>query len=179
MSGDADTRPESVSEGLALLDHHFFASDAPGEKYLRADSFRESVIRLIVFDMHLAIEEPLRAHIYDVLAPRSERKDETVAYVKGLPSRAALELAAQLGVIESAVHESLRRLNSLRNRAAHHWDLGEPLGHHSEKAGPLSWNGQPLTAEAVKDGFLREYGGIYAALLASWRAAHETADAPR
>ena len=61
MSGDA--RPESVSEGLALLEHHFFASADPGEKYLRADSFRENVIRLIVFDMHLAIEELLRAHI--------------------------------------------------------------------------------------------------------------------
>jgi hypothetical protein len=172
MSGDAGERPESVSEGLALLDHHFFASDDPGARYLRADSFRENVIRLIVFDMHLAIEELLRAHIYDALALRSERKDETPDYVKGLSSRAALELAAQLGVIDAEVYERLRRLNSLRNRAAHHWDLGEPLRHRSGTADPLSWNGKPLTPEVVKDEFLTVYGSIYDALLASWRAAH-------
>ncbi len=172
MSGDADERPESVNEGLALLEHHFFAGDDPGAKYLRADSFRENVIRLIVFDMHLAIEELLRAHIYDSLSPRSERKEETVEYVKGLSSRAALELAAQLGVIEAHVYERLRLLNALRNRAAHHWDLGEPLRHRSAAPGALSWNGRPLTPAVVKDEFLTVYGSIYAALLASWRAVH-------
>jgi hypothetical protein len=172
VSAEADERPESVSEGLALLDHHFFPSEDPGAKYLRADSFRENVIRLIVFDMHLAIEELLRAHIYDQLSLRSEHKDETVEYVKGLPSRAALELAAQLGVIDGEVHERLRRLNSLRNRAAHHWDLGEPLKHRSASAGSLSWNGEPLTADVVKNQFLNLYGSIYSELLASWRAAH-------
>ena len=42
MSWDAGERPESVSEGLALLDHHFFGSEDPGASYLRADSFREN-----------------------------------------------------------------------------------------------------------------------------------------
>ncbi|HEY2200812.1 MAG TPA: hypothetical protein VGH56_02910 [Solirubrobacteraceae bacterium] len=168
-----------MSEGIALLDHHFFASGDPGARYLRADSFRENVIRLIVFDMHLAIEELLRAHIYDTLSHRSERQDETVDYVKGLGSRAALELAAQLGVIDAEVYASLRHLNSLRNRAAHHWDLGEPLRHRSGTAGQLTWDGRPLTPEVVKDEFLSLYGAIYTSLLARWRAAHSAADAGR
>ncbi len=173
MSGDA--RPESVSEGLALLEHHFFASGDPGEKYLRADSFRENVIRLIVFDLHLAIEELLRAHIYDELSRRSQRRDETVDYVKGLSSRAALELAAQLGAIDAHLYERLRELNSLRNRAAHHWEPGAPLGHRSGAPGApylLSWGGRPLTPDLVKGEFLSVYGSIYDALLESWHAAH-------
>jgi hypothetical protein len=182
MSGDAGNRPESVSEGLALLDHHFFASDDPGERYLRADSFKENVIRLIVFDMHLAIEELLRAHIYDALSRRSQRGDDTVDYVKGLPSRAALELAAQLGAIDATVYERLRELNSLRNRAAHHWELGEPLRHRTGALGAsyvLSWSGRPLTPELVKGEFLAVYGSIYDALLGTWQVAHPAPGAAR
>ena len=78
MSGEDADPPHSVEEGLALLDSHFFGREDPDEKYLRADSFRENVIRLIVFDMHLAIEELLRALVFDALSARSSRRGETV-----------------------------------------------------------------------------------------------------
>jgi hypothetical protein len=175
MGDPAESRPESVEEGLALLGHHFFGSEDPADRYLRADSFRENVIRLIVFDMHLAIEELVRALVFDVLSLRSERREETAYYVKGLSSRQVLDLAVQLGVIDDPVYERLRDLNTLRNKAAHQWELTEPLAHRSGTVSEpylLSWQGERLTPEVVKDEFLGVYGAIYATLLGTWRKAH-------
>ncbi|HXB16670.1 MAG TPA: hypothetical protein VNV44_13125 [Solirubrobacteraceae bacterium] len=175
MTRDAAQRPESVEEGLALLDYHFFPAGDPASRYLRADSFKENVIRLIVFDMHLAVEELLRAHIFDALSQRSQRRGETVRYVEALSSRQALDLAAQLGVIDGATYGRLRDLNRLRNRAAHHWDVDDPLRHRSSAAAEhdrLSWDGGELTPDRVRSEFLSAYGDIYAGLLESWREAH-------
>ena len=167
--------PESVKEGIALLGYHFFPGEDPAEKYLRADSFRENVIRLIVFDMHLAIEELLRAHIHGALSRSSASMGATSDYVKGLSSRQALDLAVELGVIDASDHRRLRELNSLRNRAAHHWELDEPLRHRSGTVTEpflLSWNGGRLTPKVVEGEFLKVYGAIYSELLSRWRSAH-------
>ena len=172
-----DREPESVREGLALLDYHFFAQEGEG-KYLRAESFRENVIRLIVFDMHLAIEELLRSHVFETLTARSRQKDATVDYVKALSSRQALDLAVQLGVIDSEVYERLRELNALRNRAAHHWRLSDPMRHRgSGEPDPLVWKGKRLTAGAVRHEFLPLYGEIYESLHGSFTDAHRQAPA--
>jgi hypothetical protein len=176
MSGARGNEPEGVKEALALLDFHFFPSDDESEKHLRADAFRENVIRLIVFDMHLAIEELLRSHVFDALSARSEVKSEhRISYVKGLASRQVLELAAQLGVIDSEVYGRLLALNALRNQAAHHWQLDEPITRRSGGASeqyPLTWEGQRLTPGIVKADFSTVYGEIYVALFESWLAAH-------
>jgi hypothetical protein len=171
----SEETPESVREGLALLEYHFFPGQDPAEKYLRADSFRENVIRLIVFDMHLAIEELLRAQIHDTLARSSASKGDTDGYVRALSSRQALDLAAQLGVVDAAEYKHLRELNSLRNRAAHHWQLDEPLRHRSGPAPEpylLRWNDARLTPKVVEGEFLEVYGAIYVRLLGEWRRAH-------
>jgi hypothetical protein len=170
---DSD-QPESVREGLALLDYHFFPQ-GDDDRYLRGDSFQENVIRLIVFDMHLAIEELLRSLVFDSLSRHSAQRQETAAYVKGLASRQALDLAVQLGVIDAPRYEQLRELNALRNRAAHHWDLDGPILHRSGDASPalpLSWRGRRLTPHVVKHQFLAVYGDIYRALFSAWRGAH-------
>jgi hypothetical protein len=175
-----DPEPESVREALALLDYHFFPQGGE-QKYLRADSFHENAIRLVVFDMHLAIEELLRSHLLDALSARSAEKDATVDYVKALSSRQALDLAVHLGVIDARVYDRLRELNSLRNRAAHHWHLEEPIRHRSHRDGepePLVWGGRRLTPAAVKKDFLAVYGGIYESLLDSWTQAHPQAGKP-
>jgi hypothetical protein len=182
MTRDAQQRPESVEEGLALLDYHFFPGDDPAGKYLRGEAFKDNVVRLIVFDMHLSIEELLRAHVFDVLSQRSRRRGETAHYVEGLSSRQALDLAAQLGVVGGAVYERLRDLNRLRNGAAHHRVLDDPLRHRSGAGSEhdlLSWYGGALTPDRVKSEFLSVYGDIYAALLKRWCEAHpEQAAAP-
>ena len=164
--------PESVKEGLELLRGHFFA---PDEGYDRADAFRENAIRLVVFDMHLAIEELLRSHVFDALQASSSQKAETVDYVKGLSSRQVLDLSAQLGVIDSPLYDRLRELNTLRNKAAHHWALEEPIKHRSgADTGTfgLVWKGARLTPDVVTGPFSELYGGIYTSLFESWVGTH-------
>jgi len=173
----APDEPQSVREGLALLDYHFFPQ-AADNRYLRADSFRENVIRLIVFDMHLAIEELLRSQVFDSLSQRSAQQQETADYVKGLSSRQVLDLAVQLGGIDAHVYEQLRELNALRNRAAHHWDLNGPIVRRSGEATaafPLAWRGKPLTPAVVRDEFLDVYGHTYRSLFDAWLQAHRGA----
>jgi hypothetical protein len=175
MTVDGAERPESVEEGLALLDYHFFPGEDPAAKYLRGESFKDNVIRLIVFDMHLAIEELLRSHVFDALSQRSTRRGETARYVEGLSSRQALDLAVQLGVIDGGVHGRLRDLNRLRNGAAHHREVDDPLRHRPGAPADhdlLRWEGGALTPDRVKCEFLSVYGDIYVELLASWREAH-------
>jgi hypothetical protein len=174
MSTPTPSEPEAVRDALQLLDYHVSAAGSDNEEHARASLLRENVIRLIVFDMHLAIEELLRSQVFDALAPRSSlARQRTVAYVKDLTSRQVLDLAVELGVIDGRRYERLRELNGLRNKAAHHWDLsrrtrpGEPA-----EPDPLAWEGRPLTPEAVRKEFLPAYREIYASMLSAWTAAH-------
>src|SRR5579863_5316075 len=126
MSTPPPSEPEAVRDALQLLDYHVSGSD--NEEHARAALLRENVIRLIVFDMHLAIEELVRSQVFAALAPRSSlAREQTIAYVKDLTSRQVLDLAVELGVIDGTRYERLRELNGLRNKAAHHWDLNRRI----------------------------------------------------
>jgi hypothetical protein len=174
MSAPSPSEPEAVRDALLLLDFHFSGAPSHKEEHTRAAVLRENVIRLIVFDMHLAIEELVRSRVFDALAPRSSLpREQTTAYVKDLTSRQVLDLAVELGVIDGTRYERLRELNGLRNKAAHHWDLNRriPRGDRPEPD-PLSWEGRPLTPEAVRTDFLPAYREIYVSMLSAWTEAH-------
>jgi hypothetical protein len=176
VSDPTTGEPESVTEARALLDFHFFPAGEGDDEYLRADAFRENAIRLVVFDTHLAIDELLRSLVFDALAEQSSIGSERrVGYVQDLASRQALDLALQLGVVSVSLYKKLRDLNTLRNRAAHHWELDQPMTHRSGGATrqhPLTWKGRRLTPELVRTGFSRVYGEIYSVLLERWRDSH-------
>jgi hypothetical protein len=61
MTDTSDQEPDRASdfarEGRELLDAFYFPDDEDG----RAKEFRENAIRLIVFDLHLAIEDLLKS----------------------------------------------------------------------------------------------------------------------
>jgi hypothetical protein len=175
MSAPSPSEPEAVRDALQLLDYHFFGPGRSDEEHTRAALLRENVIRLIVFDMHLAIEELVRSQVFDALGPRSALgREQTIAYVKDLTSRQVLDLAVELGVIDGPRYERLRELNGLRNKAAHHWDLSRRGGPGDPDAPdrPLSWNGTPLTPDTVRNAFLPAYREIYSSMLGAWTAAH-------
>jgi hypothetical protein len=174
VSASTPQEPEAVRDALQLLDYHFSATGTDNDEHTRAAVLRENVIRLIVFDMHLAIEELLRSQVFDALGPRSALgRAQTIAYVKDLTSRQVLDLAVELGVIDGPRYERLRELNGLRNKAAHHWDLNRRIrrGDRAEPD-PLAWDGLPLTPEAVRNEFLPAYREIYSSMLSAWTASH-------
>lgn len=176
MSTQPGREPDAVREARSLLDFRFFPGSDTEDRYRRADAFRENAIRLVVFDTHLAIDELLRSLVYDALARESALGAERRAgYVKDLASRQALDLALQLGVIGVSLYKKLRDLNSLRNRAAHHWDLDEPISHRSGGTTgehPLTWKGRQLSPTLVRTDFSREFGEIYRSLYRRWTDAH-------
>jgi uncharacterized protein YutE (UPF0331/DUF86 family) len=156
--------PQAVGEGRELLDLNFFPSEGK-DRYSRAEEFRENAIRLIVFDLQLAIEELLKAAIHRRIAEHSVLDpDRDIEYVKGMNGSAAIDLAARLGVIDAERHQELVELNGLRNRAGHRWVLDEPeLGPKGPKPGsyPLRWKGGRLTPKRVREQFLPHYSDLY------------------
>ncbi|MGH2911333.1 MAG: hypothetical protein ACRDJ3_02535 [Solirubrobacteraceae bacterium] len=168
MASVSDQEPDAVREGRELLDAFYF----PDDEYGRAEEFRENAIRLIVFDMHLAIEDLLKFFLHARVTEQSVLDaDADINYIKELNSRQAIDLAARLGVINLELHGNLVELNSLRNRAGHTWSLGEPeMGPDGPKPGkfPLRWKGKRLTPEIVKDEFLPLYGRIYEGLFGAY-----------
>jgi hypothetical protein len=165
MASDQEQdEPQAVREGRELLDLHFFPQEGE-DRYSRAEEFRENAIRLVVFDMQLAIEELLKAAIHRRITEHSVLgPDLDVGYVKRMNGREAIDLAARLGVIGAERHQELLELNGLRNRAGHSWVLDEPeLGSKGPKTGtyPLRWKGGRLTPERVREEFLPHYGDLY------------------
>jgi hypothetical protein len=156
--------PQAVREGRELLDLHFFPLEGE-DRYSRGEEFRENAIRLVVFDLQLAIEELLKAALHRRIAEHSVLSpDLDVKYVKRMNGSDAIDLAARLGVIDAERHHDLGELNSLRNRAGHRWALDEPeLGPKGPKPGtyPLRWKGGRLTPKRVREQFLRHYGDLY------------------
>ncbi len=172
MTGTSDQEPDRASdaarEGRELLDAFYFPDDEDG----RAKEFRENAIRLIVFDLHLAIEDLLKFFLHARVAQDSVLEENAdISYVKGLPSRQAIDLSARLGVIDKELHGHLVELNTLRNRAGHTWALDEPeMGLDGPKpdAFPLRWKGRRLTSEIVKEELLPLYGRIYEGLFGAY-----------
>src|SRR5258708_20065461 len=114
MSAPTPSEPEAVQDALQLLDYHFFGTGSNNEEHTRAAVLRENVIRLIIFDMHLAIEELLRSRVFDALGPRSALgREQTIAYVKDLTSRQVLALAVELAALPPPRPQRLPHLNAL------------------------------------------------------------------
>ncbi len=173
--------PQAVREGRELLDLHFFP-DTGEDRYLRAEDFRENAIRLIVFDLHLAIEDLLKSALYERIAEHSVLDaDQDIAYVKAMNSRDLIDLSARLGVISAKRHGELVELNGLRNRAGHTWALDVPeLGPNGPKPGSyaLRWKGGRLTPKRVREDLLPVYGGIYLELYLAYLNRSATPEDP-
>lgn len=141
--------PKAVAEGRFLLDlYHGVAGGTPEERYERAVSFRETAIRLIVLDFHLAFIDMLTDHLARVLRGQSINEEQR--------DSAIIDLAGRLGVVDLNVYGELRALSKLRNDASHNWNLVESP--HPGKRAPLHWHGARLTPQIVQEDFL-PHGG--------------------
>jgi hypothetical protein len=177
----SEEEPQAVREGRELLDLNFFPNTGE-DRYLRAEDFRENAIRLIIFDLHLAIEDLLKSALYERIAEHSVLDaDNDIAYVKAMKSGELIDLSARLGVISIERHGELVELNGLRNRVGHTWALDVPeLGPKGPKRGryALRWKGGRLTPKRVRKDLLPLYGGIYLDLYLSYLDRSDTPEDP-
>ena len=168
--------PAPVREGRELLDYFYgFSRKDDPDRYLQQDEFRQDVYRIIVIQMHLAIEELVRSFLFEKLTiepdPGTFTYKENVEYVFGLTTRQVLDLGARLHVLSKRGYEELTRLNTIRNKCSHHWSLhsftvAEKLKSELREVIPnIDFDGKNLlTPEVMRDDFLPLYGGIYVEL---------------
>jgi hypothetical protein len=155
------TEPQPVSEGRELLDAYFDLSNQNAEdRERRAIDFREAVLRLVIFDLHLAIEDLLKWDLHRRLRAVSALDESSdTRYIKEMPAGEAIDLSARLGIIDAELHGALRQLNAVRNRAGHTWAPGEPQLTHglAERTSkhPLHWREKSLTPAVMRDEFCR------------------------
>ncbi len=188
MPGD-DEVPEAVREGRDLLDDFYgFSREDDLDRYLLQDEFRQDAYRIIVFQVQLAIEELVRSFVFEKLTippdPGTFTYKDNVQFVKDLEALPLLDLAARLHVLSTLGYKELVKLNTIRNKCAHHWQLHSfsvkqmiRAEETTEEIVPeILFNGRNLlTPEVMKDEFLPVYGGLYVEL---W-AVHSGVDHPR
>ncbi len=183
-----DEVPEAVLEGQGLLDHFYgFSREDDPDRYLLQDEFRQDAYRIIVFQLQLAIEELVRSFVFDKLTtppdPGTFTYKENVQFVRDLEALPLLELAARLHILSTLGYNELVKLNAIRNKCAHHWQLHSfsvkqmiRAEETTEAIVPeIQFNGgNLLTPEVMKHEFLPLYGDLYVEL---W-AVHNDVDHP-
>lgn len=170
--------PAPIREGRELLDHFYgFSRKDDPDRYLLQNEFRQDAYRIIVIEMHLAIEELVRSFLFEKLTvepdPGTFTSKENVKFVVGLHTWHLLELAGRLHVLSKLGYEELTRLNAIRNKCSHHWELhsftvAEKLKNQSREVVPnIDFNGKNLlTLDVMRDEFIPHYGNIYLELWA-------------
>jgi hypothetical protein len=161
--------PAAIVQARALLDDYF----AVGEEHVRPVDYREGALRLVVIDMHLAIEDLLKFFLFGRLCEGSSFTNrENERYVRQLKSRQTIDLSARLGVIDKPLHAELVALNETRNHAGHIWSLNEykmvTAGGRKRRRYPLVWKGKRLTMTLMQAEFLPWYGDIYTSLFSAY-----------
>lgn len=171
----ADGVPEPIREGRDLLDFFYgFSEEDDPDRYSQQDAFRQDVYRLIVFQLHLAIEELVRSFVFEKVTfppdPGTFTHEENVAFVQNLNTRPLLELAARLHILTKNGYEELVKLNAIRNKCAHNWSLHafsvrekiKDAAESAEVEPHIEFNGKNLLTPAVmKDEFIPLYANIY------------------
>ena len=173
---DVGEVPEPVREGRDLLDYFYgFSRDDDPDRYLQQDEFRQDVYRLIVIQLHLAIEEMVRSFVFERLTtspdPETFTHVQNVEFTDSLNSKQLLELAARLHVLSKRGYDELVKLNAIRNKCSHRWILHsfstaekiKALAEPGNDVDPrINFNGKNLlTPEVIKDEFMPLYGNIY------------------
>ena len=165
-----------IDEAHDLISYFYNLDEQDDESRHELNSryFRASVYRMIVMELHLAIESVLQDILFNVLPQRRVfTVQQNRSYVENLSFSAAADLAARLGVLNKRGYDELRRFNSIRNRCAHDWILGKfkmskgARGGNRRRQYRVEFNGKDLfKPDTFKHEFLPHYGDLYVELFA-------------
>lgn len=167
----------ALNEAQDLINYFYNLDDQDDERGhdLNSRYFRASVYRMIVMELHLAIESVLQDVLLNVLPQRRVfTVQQNRAYVEGLSFSAATDLAARLGILNKKGYDELCRFNTIRNRCAHDWILGRfkmskgARGANRRRQYKVEFNGKDLfKPDTFKHEFLPCYGDLYLELFAT------------
>ncbi len=148
----------------------------PYLRFRNLETFRIEIFRSFVISLHLAMEDLLRALLFDFVARQNRRltKKETIRMVDQLRSAELIRWCGHLKLLTPLQYKNLLELNRIRNACAHNWILDL---HHVKRIGPkgkkrniripaVEYLGKSLFAgQTFTDEFVPIYGRLYLKLL--------------
>ena len=150
-------------------------------RYENLKNYRVEVMRSFIMYMHLAIEDLLRALLFDFIKKQNRNltRKATIKFTREITSAELVRWCGRLNLITRTVYRRLLDLNSIRNRCAHNWLLDIPRlqnvgtrGRRRRKRIPVVMyeNRNLLNRDVLLNTFCRIYGKIYTDMLARvWR----------
>lgn len=173
-------RLKAAIDGLAAKLYGFDTHD-PQLQYENLKTYRGEVCRGFVLHTHLAIEDLLKALLFDFLVKRNRSLSSKTAIriVDEMKSSDLVHWCGRLKLIRPAQYNDLLELNRVRNACAHNWVLDLP---RRKTVGPkaarrririprVAYNSKNLfTGSIFEDDFCPTYGNLYLNLLLKvWR----------
>lgn len=167
---------ELEAEILDLRDSLYgLNSDDLSLKYELLKTHRNQLIRGFILYLHLAVEDLLRALLFDFLV-RHNRAIRTKAAMRAIDDLRSVDLVhwcSRLKVVKSREYAALLELNRIRNACAHKWVLNLPKARRSAsrkhmaevQASIILLNGKNVFEESVISQFCADYGRLYIRLL--------------
>jgi hypothetical protein len=164
-----------LDEAHDLIGYFYDLEDKEEPGYtLNVGYFRSSTYRMIIMELHLAIESVLHDILYDALPKRRVfTAQQNRSFVDALSFSTAVDLAARFGILNRKGYQELLRLNKIRNRCAHDWILGQYKVTRGRRAGSgrrqykVDFDGKDLfKPDVFKHEFLPHYGDFYQELFA-------------
>jgi hypothetical protein len=163
-------------------------SDDPDAQIFALQQKKQLLVRALIFEYHLSIEDALESAIKNKLYLLNARSKHTSGqrarryfdhmfpeareFISGQFSmgfKRKLILSRALKVIGKRLYDDLDRLNSLRNRAGHHWTLGDVIRRGVKRGKPkkyaLTFRGKNLYQPAAMIEFLGTYKKAYLDLM--------------
>lgn len=150
-------------------------------KYEQLKTYRAEVQRGFVLYTHLAIENLLRALLFDFLAKLNRRmsKKELIRVVDDMRSADLVHWCGRLRLVKPKCYKTLLELNRIRNACAHNWVLdvtkyrrkGPNRPRYQRRGFFLTYQGKGLLdREVLLHDFCPTYGRVYLSLLSKvWR----------
>jgi len=134
MTSSKAKRISKISADIARIEKSFFRSDDPDlrQRYYELQRKREHLLRSIILELHLSIENIITGAIGNELlqgrlirSPAGHAIRDLLEDDHALGFRHKLLLARSLNLITRAEFTDLAELNTVRNRCSHNWQLNK------------------------------------------------------
>ena len=177
MSEAKQRKLTKITADIARIERSLFRAEDPDldQRYHELTRKREHLLRSIVLELHLSIEDILTGAIGNALlrgrlsrSPIGQTIRDLLEDDRPLGFRHKLMLARSLDLISAKEFADLVELNTVRNRCSHSWSLGKLTRRRIKPSRPkrplLRWRGTNLYKTDDFLAFVRVYSLHYVKL---------------
>ena len=156
MSAAQKRKLIKITADLARIEQSFFEAEDPDldQRYFELKRKRDHLLRSIVLELHLSIEDIITGAIGNALlrgrlirSPVGHTIRDLLQDDHPIGFRHKLMLARAMGLITPTGLKDLSELNSIRNRFSHNWSLNKTTRRKTKRSKPK----KPLLRWRVKN----------------------------